>query len=256
MPCPTQAIIDETLVFSVNTRSGTTGEPTDADSVPEYSVFEDETATAILTGTMTKLVGSKDGFYTEKITTSEANGFETAKTYTILVEVVVGGVHGNISYNFMCLDSSSLPSPSVPSGTIYGFTTIDSFSQKLSAVAADHNIEWNSDNTTIMVRRLQQSYSEILDALMGRGLTGAQVDSWRRGEEYQLDIATFWYGRDYGWGSKVEEERDWIKVFDRRAELRTMSIFGTDGSLLTGNDKTFGLAFDLETINSNLGYNP
>lgn len=46
--------IDDTCVFSVNTHSPSTGAQTDADSVPTYRIYEDETTTPILTGSMAK----------------------------------------------------------------------------------------------------------------------------------------------------------------------------------------------------------
>ena len=47
--------IDDSVTFSVNTHSASTGTATYADSEPTYRVYEDETATPILTGTMAKL---------------------------------------------------------------------------------------------------------------------------------------------------------------------------------------------------------
>lgn len=43
--------IDDLLTFPTNTHDFTTGAATDADSAPAYRVYEDETGTAILSGT-------------------------------------------------------------------------------------------------------------------------------------------------------------------------------------------------------------
>ena len=46
--------IDDTLTWTVNTHTVTTGAATDADSVPTYRIYEDETGTPILTGKRAK----------------------------------------------------------------------------------------------------------------------------------------------------------------------------------------------------------
>lgn len=93
--------IDNLLTFTVNTHTPSTGAGTDADAVPSYRVYEDETGTAILTGNMAKLDDANTvGFYSEQITLSAANGFEVGKSYTVYVAAVVGGVTGTLSHSF------------------------------------------------------------------------------------------------------------------------------------------------------------
>jgi hypothetical protein len=91
--------IDDLLTFPCNTHSPTTGAAIDADSVPTYRVYEDETGTAILTGSMAKLDDSNTtGFYSEQLTLSAANGFEKGKCYTIYILATVGGVTGTMHH--------------------------------------------------------------------------------------------------------------------------------------------------------------
>jgi hypothetical protein len=88
--------IDDTVTFTVSTHTASTGAVTDADSVPTYRVYEDETSTAILTGSMAKLDDTNTtGFYSEQLTLSAANGFEKGKSYNIVIAATVGGVTGN-----------------------------------------------------------------------------------------------------------------------------------------------------------------
>jgi len=115
MGCPNKALIgdSETLVFSVTTHNPTTGAATDADDFPTYNIYENETTTAILTGTMAKLDDANTvGFYSESITTNSTN-FENRKTYTIYVSAIVGGITGVISFSFMAYskDTVSLNDP-------------------------------------------------------------------------------------------------------------------------------------------------
>ena len=101
MGCPSTVVLENNLVFSVCTHDPDTGVLTDADSVPSYRIYEDETATPILTGDMAKLDDANTtGFYTELIACTAGNGFEDGKTYTIYIEATVDGDTGGISYGF------------------------------------------------------------------------------------------------------------------------------------------------------------
>lgn len=93
--------IDDVLTFPANTHSSTTGAATDADAVPAYRVYEDETGTAILNGSMAKLDDANTtGFYSEQITLSAANGFEKGKCYTIYISAAVSSVTGTMNHTF------------------------------------------------------------------------------------------------------------------------------------------------------------
>lgn len=105
---PSHVIIGNNLVFGICTHNPDTGALTDADSAPTYRVYEDETATPILTGTMAKLDDANTlGFYTELLACTLANGFEANKTYTIYVEATVAGVTGGIPLSFNITDRAA-----------------------------------------------------------------------------------------------------------------------------------------------------
>lgn len=91
-----QFVIDQVIVFAVNTHDpdpAGTGDAIDADSAPTYRVYEQETGTPILTGSMAKLDDSNTlGFYSEALTLSAANGFEVDKCYTVRVLAIVDTV--------------------------------------------------------------------------------------------------------------------------------------------------------------------
>lgn len=108
MSAPDQSILGQNLTFTVQAKDGT-GAAVDAASNPAYSVYEDETGTAILTGTMAKLA-SQIGFYSEQIATTAANGFEQYKTYTIRITATVASVAVVKTYSFICLGAEDLPS--------------------------------------------------------------------------------------------------------------------------------------------------
>lgn len=93
--------LGDNLVFTVNTHSATTGAATDADSAPSYRVYEDETATPLLTGTLAILDNANTtGFYTESIAVTTGNGFEEGKSYSIYIEATVATVTGTLTHHF------------------------------------------------------------------------------------------------------------------------------------------------------------
>ena len=102
MGCQSQVAIGNHLTFSICTHDPDTGELAPTDAVPEYRLYEDETAVPILTGTMTALDPvNTTGFYTERIECSEANGFESGKSYTIYIVATVDGDEGGVAYAFV-----------------------------------------------------------------------------------------------------------------------------------------------------------
>lgn len=93
--------IDDTLTFYVNTTRFDTGAATDADAAPAYRVYEDETGTALLNGTMALLDSvNTAGLYSEQITLSAANGFEAGKDYVVYVAATVNSVAGATNHTF------------------------------------------------------------------------------------------------------------------------------------------------------------
>jgi hypothetical protein len=138
------------------------------------------------------------------------------------------------------------------------FTTTDKLEAVIKRLCGNQNITFDTDELDILVRRLDNAYEIIAGKLMSRGLTEVQISTWRRGEEYQLDLATYWYGRNNGWGQKEEDEKDWILPFNRTDELDSVPIISDSGELLViGNeDKNFAVGVNVCEINETLGYNP
>jgi len=101
MGCQPQVALGDYLTFSICTHDPDTGELAPADAAPPYRIYEDETATPILTGTMAALdAPTTTGFYTERILCSAANEFEEEKSYTIYIEAEVDGDTGGIAFSF------------------------------------------------------------------------------------------------------------------------------------------------------------
>lgn len=108
MGCQSDVKIGDYLTFSICTHDPDTGVLTDADAAPTYRIYEDETAAAILTGTMAKLDDANTtGFYTERVACTAANGFEQGKSYSVYIEATVDLDTGGIAYAFRAYDAWS-----------------------------------------------------------------------------------------------------------------------------------------------------
>lgn len=115
--------LDDQITFTVTTHSPTNGSGQDADSVPTYHVYEDETSTPLITGSMALLNGSNTiGFYSEQFQPTIALGFEKGKSYNIYVQAIVGTVTGTMSHTFQIeaeVDANSVSVP-VTAGMVTG----------------------------------------------------------------------------------------------------------------------------------------
>jgi len=166
MGCQSSVDIGDYLTFSICTHDPDTGELTDADAAPIWRLYEDETATPILTGTMATLdAGNTTGFYTERILCSAANGFEDAKSYTIYVEATVGGDTGGICYGFKAvLPGSSSSSPGAGlDDTVWTVLRGDTLERTFSDIAADGSI--TKCQLTVKLRPGPQPDSEAILAV-------------------------------------------------------------------------------------------
>ncbi len=123
--------IDDLLTFYATTHDPSTGAVADADSAPTYRVYEDETATPILTGSMALLDDANTvGFYSEQITLSEVN-VDKGKSYTIRISATVGGVTGTIEKPFQIEAEVSVASlTSAALASIFAFVVEGTFTVK------------------------------------------------------------------------------------------------------------------------------
>lgn len=204
MGCPTEVEIGDNLVFTVCTHDPDTGVLTDADSVPSYRVYEDETGTAILTGSMAKLDDANTtGFYSESIACTSGNGFENGKTYTIYIEATVDSDKGGICYGFKAYDQRKADTIQISGdataadnaelafdGTGYGFTgcTIPTIEGKIDTVdAVADAIKAVTDNlqleaTTNYIKSVPQDLEDVSIGdgdTLGSGKAG-EVLRWLR----------------------------------------------------------------------------
>jgi hypothetical protein len=99
MGCPGECVLGDNLVFDITTHDADTAVLTDADELPTYRIYEENSDTAMLTGSMEKRDDpNTTGRYKKSIAFTTGNGFSAGKTYSILITGVVGGDTGGITY--------------------------------------------------------------------------------------------------------------------------------------------------------------
>lgn len=149
--------IDDTLTFTVPTHAADTGAVTDADAVPAYRVYEDETGTAIATGNMAKLDDANTtGFYSEQLTLSAANGYEVGKSYNIYISAAVGGVTGATTRQFKII--RDLGKGTAHGAAVAGTLSTTQMSTNLTEATDDHFvgrvIVWTSGVLDLQASRI------------------------------------------------------------------------------------------------------
>lgn len=88
--------LGDSLTFFAQTSTPATGAETDADAVPSYRIYEEETAVPILTGNMALLDDANTvGWYSKQIAVTVGNGFEAGKTYAIRKRALMATVPGS-----------------------------------------------------------------------------------------------------------------------------------------------------------------
>ena len=106
MPVPTIGLLTKAFSWSMDVRDSF-GVSADADAVPTYAIYEHETTTAIVTGSMAKL-GSVTGYYTEDIDLAVASGFESFHTYQLRISWTYNSKDYSKSYAFTVLGADTL----------------------------------------------------------------------------------------------------------------------------------------------------
>ena len=153
--------LDEVMHFDAITSNPATGAVSDADSTPTWSIFEEDTDTAILSAqNFTKRTGLT-GNYRGAATLSTGNGFEVGKWYNVIASATVNSVAGKavVMRCRVCLAESVAGSPKVDAAHFSGQTitcsggvtvpaaTLSSFDPASDAVAHVTLVDTTTDLT-------------------------------------------------------------------------------------------------------------
>lgn len=124
-------------------------------------------------------------------------------------------------------------------------------------VLSDNNYEPDEIDKEVINSSVEDAKNEIIARLRTRGYTIAQINTWSRQREFNLDIGTYYalnrttYPRD--------DEQDWIEFFNRAEELDEVELYTLDGDLIEPGDTPSAAIielFDLEALNDNLDQVP
>ena len=145
--------IGEVMIFTALTKDDANpNEIVDADAVPIYLIYENETATRVAYGSMAKLNDANTvGWYSEAVTLSAANGYEAGKSYNVYITYATNSVVQGLQHNFQIL--APVTSPAGP--TIRHVGSGQVYSTIAAAVSAA------SSGDTILIH--PGSYDEAVD---------------------------------------------------------------------------------------------
>lgn len=186
--------IDDYLTFVVNTHKADTGAATDGDGVPTYRVYEDETATPIVTGSMAKLDDAgTTGFYSERIQLTAASGHEKGKSYNIYIEVTVNSIVGTVSHNYQIEAEVDANTVSGSVGTVTGNVngSVGSVTGAVGSVAG--NVDGSVGSLTGHTNQTGDSYGIVNSATYGNAKlakTGADSDTLKSLSDQVDSVAT------------------------------------------------------------------
>jgi hypothetical protein len=250
MSCSSIAILGKTFPFNT-TIIGSDAVAVNPTRDVTYKVYAGNDDEEILSGLMDKAFDERAGLCYAEFDCTTANGFSNGEVYRIVVSTTVESIELIQTYSFTCLGTGTLSV--VSEEGVSHFTSTSMFELKLAKLAADNNLVFGNEDKTMLYFRLEAAYAIIQSALITRGLTDVQISTWNRGEEFQLDIATYWYAKDSGWGAKTFEEKDWTTVFNRVKELEAVAVISNDGDVLLGSKGPVADVVNLLDINYDLG---
>lgn len=170
--------IDDVVTFCANTHDPSDGSSADATGSPAYRVYEDETGTPILTGSMAKLDDAGTlGFYSGQITCSAANGFEKGKSYSIFISATVAAV-AVTTHHTMQIEAE------VDANTVSPTVSADVVQVSGDSTAAD-NLELQYDTTGLTGDTFPATQTQLGNI----ALTGAAVATPAKDEPNGFVIA-------------------------------------------------------------------
>jgi len=227
--------LEETIYVDFITSSPTTGAATDADSTPSCEVFEDATDTGIITPTPVKRTG-KTGDYRVQIDCTAANGFETAKSYNVVVSATVGGIAAksvisSFQMRTRCIDDV-MPTYTQPSGFLAAIFSGTIANTTNITTATGITVATNNDKTGYS---LSQSFPTNFSSLA--------IDSSGRVNAFLIGILTSVFtegavGRIAAAFKQFFNIASPTATMDHGVLVDTVTTATTASALTTNNDKT------------------
>lgn len=138
------------------------------------------------------------------------------------------------------------------------WATAKQLEPRVIRVLSDNNYDPDEIDKEIINSSTEDAKNEIIVRLRTRGYTIAQINTWARQREYNLDIGVY-YSLIRMTFPREEEEQDWVEMFNRAEELDDVELFTLDGTLIDPGDTPSAAIFelfDLEELNDDLDQVP
>lgn len=121
------------------------------------------------------------------------------------------------------------------------YNTTDTIKGRLAGILKQASAALPTYWDNIVSDSRTRAYNEIVSKLTDRGFTIAQIDTWDRRTEFELDIALFWCLVS-GAGLAAYDDK-FLKLFDRRLELDTVNLTADDVPISTASVGRIGIGY-------------
>ena len=135
---------------------------------------------------------------------------------------------------------------------VVGWIDTDTVQRRAQRVATAYQEEIRSEDLETLGEKTLAAYNTIIAALVKRGYTFAQINTWVERQEFQRDIATCRYLIAIGF--QRGDENDWVEELCREDELEEVTLVDDSYAKLEPGsyvEVPFSV-IDLEVINDNL----
>ena len=143
--------------------------------------------------------------------------------------------------------------------SVVGWIDTDTVVRRVTRITSAYNEQLRSEDQTTLGEKTLDAYYAIISALVKRGFTIAQINTWAQRGEYQRDLAAYYYliSVSYQKGDK----QDWIEKLNRLNDLKSedddgeeIALVDEDGVIIEPAGSPDGIyqLIDLEQINEDL----
>ena len=135
---------------------------------------------------------------------------------------------------------------------VVGWIDTDTVKRRAQRVTTSYQEEIRDEDQETLNEKTLAAYNAIIAALVKRGFTFAQINTWVERKEFQRDIATCEYLIAIGF--QRGDEQDWVEQLCRKDELEEIMLVDDSFVPIEPGD-TIATPFaviDLEQINSDL----
>jgi len=125
---------------------------------------------------------------------------------------------------------------------------------EVAKLCTSYNVDFPEKTEDIIDRCIQKAYNTMVNKLVGRGYSLAQINTWISREDFQRDIALCWSLKKMGFQRGDEGSEAFVDDFCKEDELDDINLVNESGEDIEpeGPAETPFSMFDIEEANEDL----